>query len=95
MIYELYSHTNSPTHRLLLLSLEDGIGIFEDISSPYHCRVRCPMTPDFVIPYVERSEVVRKAPVKNAEWAYNTLSYGDGGEECKWITEMNQGKKII
>jgi len=65
MIMGAYSHARSPRNKMILLSMEDGMGIFEDKSGMYPARIKCPVTPDFVIPYAERSEIIEKEEPKN------------------------------
>lgn len=57
MILGTYAQSYAPTHKLILLSIEDGIGIFEETGGSCPGRVKCPVTPDFVIPYVDRTKI--------------------------------------
>ena len=69
-----FAPARSPGHKLLLLSVEDNMGIFEEVGGPYPGRVKCPMTAAFVIPYHERSDA---SPVKTEEHAARVAAYVD------------------
>lgn len=76
----IYTHTHRPHSRLILQAIEGRMGVFLDKSSPYPCIVKCPITPEFVIPYAERSEAISLPCESTARWAYETLCGGDQGQ---------------
>lgn len=42
----------------------DGLTTFRNLDCPYPCFTTCPETPDFVIPFADRSSII-SAPVNN------------------------------
>lgn len=74
------THTHAQSRERLVFIEQTGMGsiaIFENLDCPYLCRITCPNTREFVIPYFETSNAQKPAMIHlRNEWPANRGAVG-------------------